>query len=92
LRLNCIENDPARKPNDSRKRNPVQIGTQLGEYLVENVEEVTAFNVVKGFLNLVVSDSYYTQFFKEISGDNDFGIATRNNTAVMVEFSSPNTN
>jgi len=48
--------------------------------------------VVKGFLNLVVSDSYYTQFFKEISGDNDFGIATRNNTAVMVEFSSPNTN
>ena len=74
------------------KGNPVQIGTQLGEYLVENVEEVTAFNVVKGFLNLVVSDSYYTQFFKEISGDNDFGIATRNNTAVMVEFSSPNTN
>lgn len=74
------------------KGNPVQIGTQLGEYLVENVEEVTAFNVVKGFLNLVVSDSYYTQFFKEISSDNDFGIATRNNTAVMVEFSSPNTN
>ena len=74
------------------KGNPVQIGTQLGEYLVENVEEVAAFNVVKGFLNLVVSDSYYTQFFKEISGDNDFGIATRNNTAVMVEFSSPNTN
>ena len=74
------------------KGNPVQIGTQLGEYLVENVEEVTAFNVVKGFLNLVVSDSYYTQFFKKISGDNDFGIATRNNTAVMVEFSSPNTN
>ena len=74
------------------KGNPVQIGTQLGEYLVENVKEVTAFNVVKGFLNLVVSDSYYTQFFKEISSDNDFGIATRNNTAVMVEFSSPNTN
>ena len=38
------------------KGNPVQIGTQIGEYLVENVAEITAFNVVKGFLNLVIAD------------------------------------
>ncbi len=74
------------------KGNPVQIGTQLGEYLVENVTEVTAFNVVKGFLNLVISDTYYTQFFKQIVEDKNFGVAAQNDRAVMVEFSSPNTN
>ena len=74
------------------KGDPVQIGTQLGEYLVENVTEVTAFNVVKGFLNLVISDTYYTQFFKQIVEDKNFGVAAQNDRAVMVEFSSPNTN
>ena len=74
------------------KGNPIQIGTQLGEYLVENVTEVTAFNVVKGFLNLVISDTYYTQFFKQIVEDKNFGVAAQNDRAVMVEFSSPNTN
>lgn len=74
------------------KGNPVQIGTQLGEYLVKEVAEVTAFNVVKGFLNLVVSDTYYTQFFESLLTDTDFGTAPQEGNAVMVEFSSPNTN
>lgn len=74
------------------KGNPVQIGTQIGEYLVENVTEVTAFNVVKGFLNLVIADSYYLDFFKEISGDESYGRQAPDGSAMMVEYSSPNTN
>ena len=74
------------------KGNPVQIGTQIGEFLVENVAEVTAFNVVKGFLNLVISDSYYLDFFKGISGDDTYGHQDLDGSAMMVEYSSPNTN
>ena len=40
------------------KGNPVQIGEAIGEYLVAHIEEITAFNVVKGFLNLVIADQY----------------------------------
>ena len=45
------------------KGNPVQIGEQIGHYLVEHVSEVKAFNVVKGFLNIEIDDSYYIDFF-----------------------------
>ncbi|MBT8297792.1 MAG: arginine--tRNA ligase, partial [Maribacter sp.] len=75
------------------KGNPEHIGRQVGEYLQENVEEVTAFNVVKGFLNLIISDSYYLDFFAAIKDITDFGFATKmRNEAIMVEYSSPNTN
>ena len=55
------------------KGNPVQIGTQIGEYLVSNVEEIRDFNVVKGFLNLVIADSYYTNVFKDIIATEGYG-------------------
>lgn len=74
------------------KGNPVQIGTQIGEYLVENVTEVTTFNVVKGFLNLVIADAYYLNFFEGIAGNDTYGNQTPDGSAVMVEYSSPNTN
>jgi len=74
------------------KGNPVQIGTQIGEYLVQHVETVNAFNVVKGFLNLVIADAHYLDVFKGISGQANFGESQTENDAVMVEFSSPNTN
>ena len=74
------------------KGNPVQIGTQLGEYLVKHLAEVTAFNVVKGFLNLVVADSYYLKSFREIESSAHFGFSPQSDTAMMVEYSSPNTN
>lgn len=74
------------------KGNPVQIGTQIGEYLVANVEAVTAFNVVKGFLNLVIADAHYLEFFKSLLNTPSYGTSTTNDSAVMVEFSSPNTN
>ncbi|NNK76890.1 MAG: arginine--tRNA ligase [Maribacter sp.] len=75
------------------KGNPEHIGRQVGEYLQENVEEVIAFNVVKGFLNLIISDSYYLDFFAAIKDTTDFGFATKmGNEVIMVEYSSPNTN
>jgi len=76
------------------KGNPLQIGEAVGEYLVEHINEVKAFNVVKGFLNVEINDIYYLNFFNGIKGDNSFGFISPNNAekAVMVEYSSPNTN
>jgi arginyl-tRNA synthetase len=76
------------------KGNPVEIGTKIGNYLVENVAEVEKFNVVSGFLNIVVSDAYYLNFFNQIKDNETFGFvsASPNEKAVMVEYSSPNTN
>ena len=74
------------------KGNPVQIGQSIGEFLIANVEEVIRFNVVKGFLNLVFSDAYFLNFFKEISDYSKFGKATGEEETIMVEYSSPNTN
>lgn len=76
------------------KGNPVEIGTKIGNYLVENVAEVEKFNVVSGFLNLVISDAYYLNFFNSIKDNETFGFvsASPNEKAVMVEYSSPNTN
>ena len=76
------------------KSNPVEIGNKLGNYLVENTPEVMHFNVVSGFLNIVISDRYYLKFFNEIKQDLQYGFVTpnQNDKAVMVEYSSPNTN
>ena len=76
-----------------KKGNPVQIGNDLGNYIVENVNEVIRFNVVKGFLNLVIADNLYLNSFSSISTNNSFGFVTPSeNDAVLVEYSSPNTN
>ena len=76
------------------KGNPVQIGETIGNYLVENVNEVEGFNVVKGFLNLEISASYFVDFFNVIKDETNYGFnnAFAENDAVMVEYSSPNTN
>ncbi len=77
-----------------KKGNPVQIGNDLGNYIAENVQEVTRFNVVKGFLNLVISDTIYLDSFNKIFTNNTYGFVkpSNNNDAVLVEYSSPNTN
>jgi arginyl-tRNA synthetase len=76
------------------KSNPSELGNKIGNYLIENVAEVTKFNVVAGFLNIMISDEYYLKFFNEIKDDLKFGFVTPNpaDKAVMVEYSSPNTN
>ena len=76
------------------KSNPVELGNKIGAYLVENVAEVSNFNVVSGFLNIVISDQYYLDFFHDIKDNTQFGLVSpkANEPAVMVEYSSPNTN
>ena len=75
------------------KGNPIDIGTKIGKYLEENVDAVIKFNVVKGFLNLVISDTYYLTFFNSILDQERFGYQKPNSQpAIMVEYSSPNTN
>ncbi|MCW2119482.1 arginine--tRNA ligase [Flavobacterium sp. 7A] len=76
------------------KGNPVELGNKIGNYLVENVEAVSKFNVVSGFLNIVISDAYYLGFFNQIRTVEQFGFQSpkEGDTAVMVEYSSPNTN
>ena len=74
------------------KGNPIEIGNAIGAYLVESVSEIKSYNVVKGFLNLVLSDAYFLNFFNEVSDFSKFGIIKGNQNTVMVEYSSPNTN
>ncbi|MDP5097858.1 MAG: arginine--tRNA ligase, partial [Flavobacterium sp.] len=70
------------------------IGNQIGNYLVTNVNEVSKFNVVGGFLNIVISDAFYVEFFNTIKINETFGFVApkEGDKAVMVEYSSPNTN
>src|SRR5690606_16349238 len=74
------------------KGNPVEIGNKIGEYLVANTTEVVRFNVVSGFLNIVISDEYYLDFFNKIKNDEKFGFVAQGENAAMVEYASPNTN
>ncbi|WP_298530379.1 arginine--tRNA ligase [uncultured Algibacter sp.] len=76
------------------KGNPVQIGETIGNYLVEHAEDVKAFNVVKGFLNIEINDSYFIEFFNDIKDEETYGFLKPNpeDKAIMVEYSSPNTN
>lgn len=76
------------------KGNPVQIGEQIGTYLESHVDEIKAFNVVKGFLNLEINDSFYLKQFDSLKNEDRYGFMplSEDNNAVMVEYSSPNTN
>jgi arginyl-tRNA synthetase len=74
------------------KKSPEATGADLGAYLVEHVEEVTAFNVIKGFLNLSIADSYWINLFNDEVLKPEFGYIAPTGKKVMVEYSSPNTN
>jgi arginyl-tRNA synthetase len=75
------------------KMNPVQLGEDLGAFLSEHLDEVVSYNVVKGFLNLVLSDAYYMSFFQTVCANPTFGfVKPSDDQAIMVEYSSPNTN
>jgi len=74
------------------KKSPEQTANDLGVYLVEHLKEVTAFNVVKGFLNLSIANDYWMDLFHTELLRPDFGVLPSNGKKVMVEYSSPNTN
>ena len=74
------------------KKSPEQTGNEIGEYFANNLTEIAGFNVVKGFLNLSLTDSFWTnKLFNEIL-DPKFAQFKLNGKKVMVEYSSPNTN
>ena len=76
------------------KKSPEQTAQEIGEYLVQNCEAISKFNVVKGFLNLSIGDGAWLQLLQAIDQDDRFGMkqATENSPLVMIEYSSPNTN
>ena len=71
---------------------PDATGNAIGQWLVDNVPEIAAFNSVKGFLNLSFSAVYWDETFAEIASDEAFGQLAPTGKRIMVEFSSPNTN
>ena len=77
----------------SLKKSPEALGQEIGTYLVENNKTLfTGYNVIKGFLNLSVSDAYYTQFLSQQYNQSEQGRSPSTGIKVMVEYSSPNTN
>lgn len=77
------------------RKAPEQVGNEIGQYLVKNLGDVVAkFNVVKGFLNLVISDAPWITLLNKINADPKFGFTdvTESSPLVMIEYSSPNTN
>ena len=76
------------------KGNPVQIGETLGTTLVERLECVKGYNVVKGFLNIEITDAFFINELKEIRTTSNYGTVAldKASTTVLVEYSSPNTN
>ena len=74
------------------KSSPKEIAEKIGDYLVEN-SFVVSYNIVSGFLNLSISDEYFLSFFNSIKDNSNYGFSdTISDEAVMVEYSSPNTN
>ena len=77
----------------SIKTSPMELANKLGEYIVSAENSFTSFNVVSGFLNIVVSDEYYLNQFNSIKEKSDFGfVKPTTSDYTMVEYSSPNTN
>lgn len=75
------------------KKSPELTAQELGYYLAENLAEVSSYNVIKGFLNLVIDESYWKQFFHQNSTKEKFGLVLeKSGKPVVVEYSSPNTN
>ncbi|MCF8364151.1 MAG: arginine--tRNA ligase [Bacteroidales bacterium] len=75
------------------KKSPDATAEQIGQYLTANLDEVDTFNVIRGFLNLVISDRYWLDFYHHEKENSNFGMHEKNHEKpVVVEYSSPNTN
>lgn len=76
------------------KKKPEVTAQEIGEYLVQNENVISKFNVIKGFLNLTIASSAWVELLNKIQSQKNYGIvpATENSPLVMIEYSSPNTN
>jgi arginyl-tRNA synthetase len=75
------------------KKSPEQLGSEIGDYLVKNNPGLfSSFNVIKGFLNLVIANEYWINFLQSSYSNKELGHLPANKHRVIVEYSSPNTN
>ena len=76
------------------KSKPADLADALGTYLENQIEEIKAYHVIQGFLNLIIDDVYYLRFLSDIQHPENFGIqpVTADSKKILVEYSSPNTN
>ena len=74
------------------KKSPEATATELGEKIVASTPEIKSFNVIKGFLNLVVDAKFWAERFAEIINTEEYGMAPASGRTIMIEYSSPNTN
>ena len=76
------------------RKSPEAVAQEIGTYVQSHLSLVSGFNVIKGFLNFEIADSYWLQFIADTASDSRFGLkdASNNNTPVVIEYSSPNTN
>ncbi len=76
------------------KKNPQQTAEEIGAYLQDKIEDISGFNIIKGFLNLEISDSYWINFMKDNALKHNFAYKAKkiHSHPVLIEYSSPNTN
>ncbi len=74
------------------RKSPEATATEIGEYMVANILEIKAFNVIKGFLNLTLDSTFWAARFAEIATAEEYGMAPASGRTIMIEYSSPNTN
>ena len=105
-RIDAVEIQPTKKDHDGDltvvvfpllrfiKSKPADLANSLGTYLQNRIEEIKAYHVIQGFLNLIIDDLYYLQFLSDIQHPENFGIqpVTSDSKKILVEYSSPNTN
>ena len=71
------------------RKSPEATATELGEKIVATTPEIKSFNVIKGFLNLVIDSSFWSARFKEIAEAENYGMAAPSGRTIMIEYSSP---
>ena len=74
------------------RKSPEATANEIGEYIVANTPQISSFNVIKGFLNLVLAPAFWAECFKEIAATENYGDAAPSGRTIMIEYSSPNTN
>ncbi len=75
------------------RKSPEETGKELGEYLKQNIEEVQDYNVIKGFLNVVISSAYWLGVLNAVTEEENYGyVKQASGKSYMIEYSSPNTN
>ena len=74
------------------RKSPEATATEIGEHVVANTPQISSFNVIKGFLNLVIAPAFWSECFEQIASAENYGDAEPSGRTIMIEYSSPNTN